>query len=71
MRRALVVAATIIAAIGCNQLLGNGNDFKKPPADALMIDGIDDQCIGQGLPPTSISGTVTTSVTGAKSLATS
>jgi len=58
MRRALVVAATIIAAIGCNQLLGNGNDFKKPPDAPVPIDGIDDACIGQGLPPTSISGTV-------------
>ena len=56
MRRALVVAAAIVAAIGCNQLLGNGNNFKKPP-DA-PTDSPNDMCVAMGLPTTSISGTV-------------
>jgi hypothetical protein len=55
VRRALTVAVTIAAAIGCNQILGN-NNFKT--AIDAATDGPDDQCAAMGLPPTSLVGKV-------------
>jgi hypothetical protein len=59
MKRGGSIVIAVAAAVGCNQLLGNGNFKTGAPQDAPSPDGPDDQCAAMGLPPTSLSGTVT------------
>jgi hypothetical protein len=61
MRGALVIA---FAAAGCNQILGNGHDFKGPSGDARVFDAPVDacascmqvDCASMGLGPTTLTG---------------